>query len=903
MRKVLIGLGVIVVIILIAVLTLPKFIDVNHYRPQIEAELEQRLGRDVSLGPMSLSLFPLAFRVHNATISEDPDFSTGRPFAETATLFVSPEFFPLLRREIRISKLELLDPKLEFVRNEKGVWNFASILAHKKDTGNRFSLDQLKVFNGQIGITDLRQDKSRTQYDHIDLLVSGFAPERSFNVETRAHMPGSGEQMIVLKGKAGPLDSNRDLIRTPFNGDLTLTGVSFSGLQQFIKASALNDSEGVLTGSAYVSNENGMLASHGRFDIRNARIRGVDIGYPIGTDYDVTSNLDDEMVRIEKADLKLGQTPVSVTGSVDAKPDTAFLDLNVQALNASIRELARLAAAAGLAFNSKTTVDGKVDLDIKANGPATKPALAGRIAARAVDIRGGDLRDPVYADSIALTMTPAEIRSNTFTARTGRTAVTAEFSLSDYAAANPQIRLKLNSNNADVGELLRIGRAYGVAAVDGLAGSGTATINVEAAGPTQHLNQLAMNGSGAVRNTSFQMPSMAEALQLRNADLRFTANSVILDNVDAGLGHTAARGRVTVRDFSDPHLEFSLAANQASVQELESIFKAQNKPGSDRNVLSRFTGSGQLTVDKVTYDQVTLSNLRATVALNHGVVTLKPLTANVYDGRQSGAVVIDTRAHPATYTVDSKLENVDANQLLSSISSIKETIYGRLGANADLRFVTTAGSTNIVRSLTGRASMHLKDGRIAHLDFLHGLATIGQFQRTADVMQPFTDVVQLTGDFDINNGVARTRNLKAVIPEGSLAAEGMIDLVQQALNLRLTAVLSKNYAEKLGGVTNVVGFMNTVLANRDGELVIPVILTGNIRSPQFAPDLQTVAQMKLENLVPNLQNPADWKNGIFGEIFRNQPQQNPPPEQDNKPQRPGKTLQDLLDKVLKPRQP
>src|SRR5262245_38138973 len=281
MRKVLVGLGVIVVIILIAVLTLPRFIDVNHYRPQIEADLEQRLGRQVSLGPITLSLFPLAFRVQSATISEDPDFSTDRPFAEATTLFVSPEFFPLLRREIRISRLELRDPKIEFVRNEKGVWNFASILSHRKESGRKFSLNELKVFNGQVGMTDLRQGKSRTQYDDIDLLVNGFVPGRPFNVEARAHMAGNREQMIVLKGKAGPLDSNDDLIRTPFNGDLELTRVSLSALQQFIKAPELQDSEGILTGSAYVSNASGTLASHGRLDIRDAKIRGVEIGYPI----------------------------------------------------------------------------------------------------------------------------------------------------------------------------------------------------------------------------------------------------------------------------------------------------------------------------------------------------------------------------------------------------------------------------------------------------------------------------------------------------------------------------------------------------------------------------------------------------------------------------------------------
>ena len=115
MRKVLVGLGVIVVILLIAVLTSPSFVDIDHYRPQIEAELERRLGRSVSLGPVTLSLFPIAFRVQGAIISEDHDFHTDRPFAETATLFVSPEFLPLLRREIRISKLELRDPKLELV--------------------------------------------------------------------------------------------------------------------------------------------------------------------------------------------------------------------------------------------------------------------------------------------------------------------------------------------------------------------------------------------------------------------------------------------------------------------------------------------------------------------------------------------------------------------------------------------------------------------------------------------------------------------------------------------------------------------------------------------------------------------------------------------------------------------
>src|SRR5262245_53592177 len=276
MRKVLIGLGIIVVIILIAALTSPRLIDVNRYRPKIEARLEQRMGRDVSLGPMSLSFYPLAFRAEDVTIAEDSEFPTERPFAHVATLFVSPELFPLLRGEIQIHKLELRDPKLEFVRNEKGIWNFSTLATDKNGKSSNFSLDELKVFNGQVGITDWREGKSRMQYDHIDLLLGGFVPGKSFSIETRVHMPGSGEQMIVLKGKAGPMNAQGNLARMPIDGNLKLTAVSFSGLRSFVKADALRNSEGILTCSADITNENGMLASHGKFEIRNAMIRGVE---------------------------------------------------------------------------------------------------------------------------------------------------------------------------------------------------------------------------------------------------------------------------------------------------------------------------------------------------------------------------------------------------------------------------------------------------------------------------------------------------------------------------------------------------------------------------------------------------------------------------------------------------
>ena len=50
--------------------------------------------------------------------------------------------------------------------------------------------------------------------------------------------------------------------------------------------------------------------------------------------------------------------------------------------------------------------------------------------------------------------------------------------------------------------------------------------------------------------------------------------------------------------------------------------------------------------------------------------------------------------------------------------------------------------------------------------------------------------------------------------------------------------------------------MQTALANKRGELVVPVLVTGTFSNPTFAPDIQQIAGMKVKGLVPNFDDPA-----------------------------------------------
>jgi autotransporter translocation and assembly factor TamB len=84
-----------------------------------------------------------------------------------------------------------------------------------------------------------------------------------------------------------------------------------------------------------------------------------------------------------------------VTGTVNSKPTPAQLDLNLKASDVSIVEIARLAAAAGMAFSADTKVDGRVNANIQAKGPADKPVLNGTIGGRDIQISGKGIAKPV----------------------------------------------------------------------------------------------------------------------------------------------------------------------------------------------------------------------------------------------------------------------------------------------------------------------------------------------------------------------------------------------------------------------------------------------------------------------------------------------------------------------------
>ena len=838
MRKLAGVLIALVVIIVIAIFALPSLVNVNQYHDKIQAELQQKLHRQVKLGDMSLKLLPFSIRVSNAEIGEDPKFNTGRPFASTQQLAVSAKLLPLLRHEIQVNSVELVDPKIELVRNAQGVWNFASLQQPSSSnppaqpgasqpnaakpsptqpgpnqskpqpsSGQALSLSQLKITNGQVAITDQQKHQSRSVYDHIDLALSNYAPGKPFDLSLAAHLPGQGDQYVKFDGTAGPMNDQNSLA-TPLDGRLKLNQVSLAGMQKFLNSPQLNQYDAIASGDASVRNNNGDMNSVGQLELDNVRIRGVEIGYPIKADYNLGDNLNTDVITISKLNLNLGPTPISLTGSVNTRPTPAQLNVQVKASNASISELARLAGAFGVAFNPGTQVAGNLNADIHAQGATDQPALNGNLNAQNLVISGKDIPQPVKVPAINLELTPDMVKSNNFTAQSGGTSLNGNFALSHYTTPNGVIDAAIRTTGANLGELINIAKAYGVSAVDGMSGTGSLSLDAHVQGPIKQTDRLVYSGTGSLQNAIINTPTLTKPLLVKTANLRFAQNSAVLENMQASLGSTTATGTATVKNFSAPQLQFALNADKLNITELQQITGgnapakrsaldgfslvpsayAQSRPAGGS--ISHLGGTGTLSVGTILFDQLVLSNFKSNLT---------------FSGDPAG---------------------------------------------------------NLMRTLNGDINFNTGNGKYQGTDLLHELSSIAKFSQSQP-SQGFTNIVKLGGLVNIKNGVANTNNLQAVIDGGTLGAEGAVDLVTEALNMRLNAVLAKDLSQRVGG-TGVGGYLNTALANRNGELVIPVIVTGTVNRPIIAPDLQKLAQMKLNNLLPTSGNPGALTSGLAG---------------------------------------
>ncbi|PHQ67397.1 MAG: hypothetical protein COB92_04430 [Robiginitomaculum sp.] len=169
MRKLFIGLVVIVVLLVVAALILPSLIPASVYKDKITDQVSSTLGRDVQIaGGVKLSVFPtLVVKADLVTIGNAEGFSN-QAFATMESLEAKVKLMPLFKKQVEISAFTLVNPEIFLEKTKDGQinWTFGNETskptqqvegAFARDgryTDLQITLGKFSLENGSINYSD-----------------------------------------------------------------------------------------------------------------------------------------------------------------------------------------------------------------------------------------------------------------------------------------------------------------------------------------------------------------------------------------------------------------------------------------------------------------------------------------------------------------------------------------------------------------------------------------------------------------------------------------------------------------------------------------------------------------------------------------------------------------------------
>src|ERR1700689_793980 len=120
--------AIIAAVLIVIVTALPLLVDANTFRPKLESELTEALGRPVKVGNLTLALFSGGVKADDISIADDPAFSAS-PFVQAKSFKVGVELIPLIfSKSLKVRELTLNQPEISLVKSEDGEkWNFPGL--------------------------------------------------------------------------------------------------------------------------------------------------------------------------------------------------------------------------------------------------------------------------------------------------------------------------------------------------------------------------------------------------------------------------------------------------------------------------------------------------------------------------------------------------------------------------------------------------------------------------------------------------------------------------------------------------------------------------------------------------------------------------------------------------------
>jgi AsmA protein len=346
MRKWIIsGVVLLVLVVATALVALNLNRIINRNKDYLLAQIEDALGRNVTVGDIGLTLRGgIGARFKDFSVADDPSFSR-EAFIRGAALQVNLKLLPLLKQQFQIEDIVLRRPMINIIRNQKGQFNFSTIgqeerTREKKKTDKERSekpssppvllISLVDIDDGVIRYVDKPHgiDFNATS---LDLKIEEISFERPIDVALRAAVFGADKHNLTLKASIGPVGAVPDLNQMPVNGTLELDAVPFANLERSLaglkerlpKDLDLTGAVGTKIKFSGLSGKNLLSSINGTINLSGVSARVPQLPQAI-TDVNTKINFTGNSAELPESVLRLGTSQIRLAAKV-----ASFTPLNL----------------------------------------------------------------------------------------------------------------------------------------------------------------------------------------------------------------------------------------------------------------------------------------------------------------------------------------------------------------------------------------------------------------------------------------------------------------------------------------------------------------------------------------------------------------------------------------------
>jgi AsmA protein len=412
-------LGIVVGVLIVIVIAIPFFIDANAFRPKLESELSDSLGRPVKVGNLSLSLLSGGVTADDISIADDPTFGK-TAFVQAKSLKVGVEMIPLIfSKSLNVTELALNQPEISLVRSADGEkWNFSSLgnkgateakpaqppaggsssssPSSTSSSNPNLSVAKLTVTNGRLTVSRAGSSQPPRVYDKVNIEVSKFSFANSFPFKMTASLPAGGS--LKLDGTAGPIAaSNADL--TPLQAKVQVQQMNLAA-SGFIDPAAgiagIADFDGTLASDGHEAKTSGTLTAQKLQVVQ----KGSPAGKPVQLQYSVTHDLVKQAGTLTAGEVSMGKAVAHLSGTYNAQSATTSINMKLSGQGMPVDDLEAMLPAVGVVLPPKSQLKGgTLAMEFSIIGPVDKLVTTGTIKLQNSALAGFSLGSKMSAIS------------------------------------------------------------------------------------------------------------------------------------------------------------------------------------------------------------------------------------------------------------------------------------------------------------------------------------------------------------------------------------------------------------------------------------------------------------------------------------------------------------------------